>query len=580
MTNSPKENLSPTPSADAVQMQIDLLSGKRKNPSIFQALRSLLARPDIKAPSPDEIEFPPLVQEFFSRGRQMGFYTSESDEIGPSLTSEVLATAHRQGSRAIHTLKNWYLDNLVSWRERMGLGLPMKGQAQIILQEPNGQDRAALGDESTWLVDFSDPKSILTLGQYLLTTANRSPLWLGFAMPDDFVDPSGDKSVSPPLIVGMTSLLHLAQVIGLVHGKIKLADLDQGLIAANTRRDGTNRLSEIDDLIHQTLLTKLARRLAKIDIKEFQDLLKPQQAQFLSQKRQEAETILSSLTTAADWQELNDRLVAEGQKPISPVPDFLGKLFAQDNPKWKIGDLIVTGDSLNIEVPPHKFSARPDLQSQDNQGSKIKIVKGRGDKLFVFANQEDLIWLKPFMNSPSFLGAIQHTLFPRLGDSPYHQIQFMYELGEARDGLQSLEDGKLACITDVVTGLHKINPEHNGHQLLDLPSVFEAISQSSPNVIYFSPDQEIIFTKTIPTLYSSIYEILVNVKKGKEESPEKASSLLETLTSLSHFSLTVPSTVTRILRELRAKSKPRLDNLDKTILYFQNWLRTNQTPDT
>lgn len=548
--------------------------------------------------------YPPNVEAFFQRGMELGFLTPREVSDLPEIDFSDLMSAFSRGTKDVQQLKNRYMDETVLWRHQHGLGPSMKHQIQIILQEPNGPERVAFGDLSTWIIDFISPDTFVNISTYLLFTGHTE-LWLGFAMPDDFVDPSGEKDTTPPLVVGIKNEDDLLDILKLIYGEITPDKVNQKLFQANNLegKNLPNRLQEISDLINKQRLNKLCKRLARIEKADFDQLPHQEKVALLAKHHQQASELVSQLANDPDQHFLNllnNWLVDQGQKPLNPLPDFVGKLFAQDNPLWQIGDMLIDTNSLTIEIPAHKYSSRNDLQAISNQIVKIKIVKRELDgKLFVFADEASLLWLSPLLNSQEFIAAMQKTIFPRLGASPYHQLQIMLEMADFTNPQEAVRQAKLSFLTDIISGVHIKHPDEKAPKILDLTEVVGRLQHSEGgNVQYLPPEYELLVLHRLPNLLKDIFTLLHNIRQQdgltalKEELTIRdkktgelthepslaeahtamvnyATKYLQEITQLSPV-LVLPRSITRVLKELtKGNSNPPLDNLAKSLIYLE-----------
>ncbi len=366
----------------------------------------------------------------------------------PSLSLGQLMEAFAMGRSTVQFTKVRYLEKLIAHRLKNGLGPNLKTQAQLVFQSESLEQGFPIGDPGTWILDPSDPTSCLAVGEYMVHAENAQELWMGTALDDDMTDILGDKDTPTPLIKGLKSSYHIHQILELLYGKISLQDVAPEILRANIDKTGKQSLEEVYNFIPKIYARKLAKRwvMAEHNISEedFEKLLDEKQRKLVAEFEPRAlATIQAVLGGEKTWEELNADLAALNQSPINPENHPLIKLFAQDKGSWKIADIIASPEGVIIEIPRTKFTHRGD---SGNDTTRIEVIVEDGKPIIV-CDQDDLPWLKYLSNSLPFLTALEKNCVPKLGKSPYYQVEIMFNVFK----------GEIAFATDGIAGIHKIN---------------------------------------------------------------------------------------------------------------------------
>lgn len=508
---------------------------------------------------------------------------------------EDLHLAHEKGPRILQEVKYLYTRNLIQRRIDAGIGPNMKTRAQFLLQNPSENGEIiALGDPSTWMIDPKDQHTALAISQLLFEDQGRTELWMGFAFNDDFVDAFGDKSTAPPLIRGIRSQDQAVQLFRLLNGEITASQVDPALVNRNTRQnsDGvvTNNLEVLENLVNKTLREKMAKRIALCQSPDYNTLLAPIKKEIFNSALEEADVYLKHIKAAElTWDEFNDIVCDSRAHPMGPDNHFLVKLFAQDNPNWKIGDIFVSKKELVVEVSQDQFTPRDAEQNPSkNVPSKITITPLEDGPTLAFVADERLLdWILPLVNDPEFWKLFDEKILPYLSDSTYQQLQYMMELPIPASELtpennhSTLANTRIAFITDIISGLSPRNPNinepGNGYSLT---SFLRKLVNTRNNLIVLHPYCYPTAIKTTNEFLHTLRRTFNDARSGNHHKidPYVALALHELLDyHTEKIGISLPPSAKRILASL-ATEKPITDHeYTRTLRILEGALKVYMT---
>lgn len=370
-----------------------------------------------------------------------------------TITLDKLHKAHDKGPREVQKIKINYINELISHRVSPphSLGTAMKARAQQLLQSFHGYlDQNIYGDPGTWLLDPLDDASCNSVAEYLLETG-RTDFWMSGAMTGDFTDHLSKHKNQRMPIFGH-----------------EYDPFSQKSHPARNIEDIQMYLKSIKQFIQLERIEKLSRRLALIKNPDLEKLKTREQLEYIALFSESATTKIEEINEdPTGWDELNTYLIEHGQKPLDQHDHALIKIFPQDNPNWQSGDLRIENGILSVEFSAKQFTHRENNGMLENKPLfRFEITKTEDGKPLIVGDYQSikhLDYLAPLINSKKFWKGFDKHILPLLGASPYHQIEFMYELPYSpkrlnKKNLKSIMGrGKTAFIIDIISGIHQSN---------------------------------------------------------------------------------------------------------------------------
>ncbi len=506
-----------------------------------------------------------------------------------SITLEELEAADKHGERAVQAIKNDHLQTLIKFRSSPPhrLGVPMKLRAQAIIQKPRGFRKEIYGDSSTWVINPLDRQSCRAITAYQLKKG-RTKLWMSFAMTGDITDPlSRHKDQRAPLLGH-----EVDPISGRSNPITTLSDLEVYLDSA-------------EELIWQERIYKLSRKLAKVENPDYSNLSRADKQRLHEQAKPIATQIMDLIRSGeVMWSDLTVFLANRGQRPLDEHDHALIKLFPQDNPYWKIGDIMLADGALVLEFSADQFTPR---EKNDSFGTKptIRIIITQtpdGQPVIVLPYKDQLPYLFPFLNSKKFWRAFDHHILPQLGTSPYHNIQFMYHLGIPNaditlDNLASaMGSGHVSFIVDMIAGLVEKNNgqshplERNGSHNQVYPFITNLDIDNLDRVIIRHPQAHdmVVNNNYLSELYSlmtrcaHIYRpFLRSEDLITHHLTEADISIAQTLLlqrSVWEKKVKLPPSTFAVLEEIVQYGQPR-HSVHRTLTLLENQVGISELPD-
>lgn len=441
------------------------------------------------------------------------------------ITQGKLAAAHRKGPKHVQTLKNKYINELIEFRVSPphSLGTSMKARAQQLIQSTIGLDGKPFGDPATWLLDPLDRESCLAVADDLLSQG-RTNFWISGAMTGDFSDAlSNHKNQRMPI---------------LGHEKDPYTD---NILPATNIQELSVYLDSVEKFIRDERIIKLSRKLARASNPGFKKLLTPQKRIILEEKREAATKFIDYVGHDPDrWAELNEYLAKVGQPPLDQQDHALIKLFPQDNSYNQVGDLRIEGNSLILEFTANQFTHREAGGILENKPKiRFEITQTPEGKPLILADTQSmpyLAYLYPMLNSKNFWQKFDRKIIPLLGNSPYHQIEFMYKLQEPAKTLNSenleriMYAGQVDFIIDIITGIHASNQVSSDQKYKNgdknalnnyIAPLLQGIGEDlSGAVIRYTAEHELIQNNNFA---SSLYKLALKCTPGHQSALDHAS---------------------------------------------------------